>query len=140
MGTIGRGAGTGAGQGYGSGVGCGLTHRAPGPPRIVPRTPTTIGLVSPEAIRRVVVRNLGQVTHCHEQGLLQAPDLQGRVVIRFIIGGNGAVMASSAVENVESAPSVGNCIASAVRRWQFPVPEGGGIVTVTYPFNLQPPQ
>jgi hypothetical protein len=29
-------------------------------------------------------------------------------------------------------------VANAVRRWQFPSPEGGGVVTVNYPFNLQP--
>ena len=29
-------------------------------------------------------------------------------------------------------------IANAVRRWQFPVPEASGPVTVSYPFMLQP--
>jgi len=33
---------------------------------------------------------------------------------------------------------VGNCIAQAVKRWQFPKPEGGGSVIVTYPFVLEP--
>jgi hypothetical protein len=32
--------------------------------------------------------------------------------------------------------NVGSCIASAVRRWQFPKPPGGGTVIVTYPFVL----
>jgi hypothetical protein len=29
------------------------------------------------------------------------------------------------------------CIAAAVRRWEFPKPQGGGIVVVTYPFVLK---
>ncbi len=31
---------------------------------------------------------------------------------------------------------VEGCISSAVRRWTFPSPEGGGIVIVNYPFML----
>jgi hypothetical protein len=27
-------------------------------------------------------------------------------------------------------------VATAVRRWSFPAPEGGGMVAVTYPFML----
>jgi hypothetical protein len=33
--------------------------------------------------------------------------------------------------------SVEQCIASAVRRWEFPKPQGGGIVQVSYPFVLK---
>jgi len=29
-----------------------------------------------------------------------------------------------------------DCIASAVRTWQFPKPKGGGLVIVAYPFKL----
>jgi hypothetical protein len=28
-------------------------------------------------------------------------------------------------------------VASAVRRWTFPAPDGGGLVSVTYPFTLE---
>jgi TonB family protein len=100
----------------------------------------SVGTMSPEAIRRVVLRNLGQVTHCHEQGLAQNPALSGRVVVRFVIGGDGNVLASGVTENSVSVPTVATCISNAVRRWSFPSPEGGGAVTVTYPFNLQPAQ
>lgn len=96
--------------------------------------------MSPESIRRVVIRNLPQVIHCHEQGLVQNPALEGRVVVRFIIGSEGTVMGANVTESNISVPSVGQCISNAVRRWQFPTPEGGGIVTVNYPFNLQRPE
>lgn len=139
IGTMGHGSGTGSGQGYGSGAGRGLRGRGTTGPLVRAAPPTVTGLLSPEAIRRVVLRNLGQVAHCHEQGLAQNPGLNGRVVVRFVIGGTGTVMGSGVVENV-SVPTVGQCIANAVRRWQFPSPEGGGTVTVNYPFNLQPPE
>lgn len=140
IGTMGHGSGTGSGQGYGSGAGRGLRGRENRGPMVRAAPPSVSGLLSPEAIRRVVLRNLGQVSHCHEQGLAQNPNLEGRVVIRFIIGGNGTVMGSQVQESTVGIPSVAQCIANAVRRWQFPSPEGGGIVTVNYPFNLQPPQ
>ena len=140
VGTMGHGSGTGTGQGYGSGAGRGLHGRGTTGPLVRAAPPTVAGLLSPEAIRRVVLRNLGQVSHCHEQGLAQNPQLEGRVVIRFIIGGDGTVMGSSVAESSVPVPSVGTCIANAVRRWQFPSPEGGGIVTVNYPFNLQHPE
>jgi hypothetical protein len=140
FGTMGHGSGTGTGQGYGSGAGSGLRARANRGPTVRAAPPEVTGLLSPEAIRRVVLRNLGQVAHCHEQGLAQNPTLEGRVVIRFIIGGNGTVMGSTVQDSNVAVPSVATCIANAVRRWQFPSPEGGGVVTVNYPFNLQRPE
>ncbi len=139
-GTMGHGSGTGTGQGYGSGAGSGLRGRGNRGPTVRAAPPQVTGLLSPEAIRRVVLRNLGQVAHCHEQGLAQNPTLEGRVVIRFIIGGTGTVMGSTVQESNVAVPSVSTCIANAVRRWQFPSPEGGGVVTVNYPFNLQRPE
>ncbi len=136
LGTMGHGAGTGSGQGYGSGAGRGLRARGASGPLVRAAPPAVVGLLSPEAIRRVVLRNLGQVTFCHEQGLAQNPNAAGRVTLRFAIGGAGAVIASSVSESTYPNQSVSNCIASAARRWQFPAPEGGGVVTVNYPFIL----
>lgn len=95
------------------------------------------GLLSPEAIRRVVLANLGQVARCHEAALARHPNLEGRVTIRFAIGGSGAVLSSAPTQNTTGDADVANCIATAVSRWRFPPPQGGGVVTVNYPFNLQ---
>mgnify|MGYP000697547778 CR=1 FL=1 len=38
----------------------------------------------------------------------------------------------------EALRGTGECIAQAVATWRFPAPTGGGVVTVNYPFNLQP--
>jgi hypothetical protein len=32
--------------------------------------------------------------------------------------------------------SVEDCVVRTVRQWKFPKPQGGGIVTVSYPFNF----
>ncbi len=75
IGTMGH--GMSAGQGYGSGAGRGLRGRSAGGPTVRASPPEVSGMLSPEAIRRVVLRNLGQVTHCHEQGLAQNPNAAG---------------------------------------------------------------
>ncbi len=139
IGTMGHGAGTGSGQGYGSGAGVGLRGRGTQGPLVRAAPPAVTGMLSPEVIRRVVLRNLGQVAHCHEQSFVQNANAAGRVVVRFVIGGTGTVLGSDVAQSTHPVPTVAPCIANAVRRWQFPSPEGGGIVTVNYPFNLSSP-
>lgn len=139
FGTMGHGSGSGSGQGYGSGAGSGLRGRAARGPIVRAAPPVVMGQLSPEAVRRVVLRNLGQVAHCHEQSLAQDPTVHGRVVIRFVINSSGAVMGSSVSDSDYAVPSGAVCVANAVRRWQFPSPDDGGIVTVNYPFILQSP-
>lgn len=106
-------------------------------PRVRPSHDVEVTGISPEAIRRVVLRNIGQVNRCYEQGLATNPNISGRVVVRFVVTGGGSVLASNVREDNVGVPAVSNCIASAVQRWNFPaVPESSGPVTVTYPFML----
>jgi TonB family protein len=105
-------------------------------PTVRARPPTVSGPLSTDAIRRVVLRSLGQVNHCYERGLAEHPDLTGRVVVRFVIGGTGAVVTSNVASSSIPVASVGECIAAAVTRWQFPPHADGGRVTVSYPFDF----
>lgn len=122
----------------GTGVGTRLSARASTGPTV--RMPThfdAIGILSFDVIRRVVLRNLAQIRHCHQQGIAQNPALGGRVLARFVIGDDGNVLTSPVSESSVPLPSVAPCIAGAVRRWQFPSPESSGTVAVTYPFVLE---
>ncbi len=107
--------------------------------RATARPDAVTGLLSPHAIRDVVQRNLGQVSACYDAALTGDPSAQGRVGIRFVIGGDGAVVGSGVTEAPASLRAAAACIAQALRAWRFPAPEGGGVVTVNYPFNLGPP-
>ena len=104
-------------------------------PTVRHEAPETKGSLDKEIIRRVVRRNESQVRFCYEQGLHSNPDLKGRVEIKFIIAPTGAVQ-NSVVSKTEVGNQVAQCIANAVRRWTFPSPEGGGIVSVTYPWTF----
>ncbi len=139
LGTIGHGAGGGTGSGYGRGAG-GFRGRGARVPRIRQGTAEVRGSLSKEVIRRVVRRHINEVKFCYEQELNKNPDLEGRVVVKFIIAASGAVqsavVASSSIHNSR----VESCVVQAVRRWTFPKPEGGGIVIVrAYPFVLSAP-
>ncbi len=136
IGTIGHGGGSGTGSGYGSGAG-GLRGRQSTVPRIRTGNADVRGSLSREVIRRVIRRHLNEVRFCYEQELGQRPDLQGRVMVSFIISPTGAVQSAAVGDSTISNARVEGCITQAVRRWTFPAPDGGGVVGVNYPFMLE---
>jgi TonB family protein len=123
---------------YGHTQGSRLVARGTHGPVVTPRPPTVEGEIAPETIRRVVVRNIGQVNQCYSQGLTLSPTAAGRVTVRFVISPDGTVLQAGIAQNDLGIASVGDCIANAVRRWQFSMPRMTGPVTVTYPFMLRP--
>ncbi len=136
LGTIGHGGGGGDGNGYGRGAG-GFRGRAARVPMVRAGRANVRGSLSREVIRRVVRRHNNEVKFCYEQELNSRPDLEGRVTVRFIISPTGAVQTAMVQGSTLGNRRVEQCIASAVQRWTFPAPDGGGIVIVNYPFMLQ---
>lgn len=136
LGTIGKGGGGGSGSGYGRGAG-GLGGRRAGAPDVVPGTAQVRGSLDKEIIRRIIRRHLNEVRFCYEKELLRKADLYGRVTVSFTISGTGQVVASIVQQSTMNSPPVEQCIADAVKRWEFPKPQGGGIVIVSYPFVLK---
>ncbi|MBN2672293.1 MAG: AgmX/PglI C-terminal domain-containing protein [Deltaproteobacteria bacterium] len=133
--TIGHGGGGGSGSGYGRGAG-GLGGRRGRAPQIRSGAAMVQGSLSKEVIRRIIHRHINEVKFCYERELASRPDLEGRVAIKFIISGTGAVQMAAVASSTLGNAKVENCIAQAVRRWTFPQPKGGGVVIVTYPFQL----
>ena len=134
LGTIGH----GGGGGYGlrlrprRGWPCAAARR--GCRGFVPATPTFAARSRSEVIRRVIRRHINEVRFCYEQELNQRPDLEGRVMVSFIISPTGAVQSAAVGSSTINNARVEGCITQAVRRWTFPAPDGGGVVGVNYPF------
>jgi outer membrane biosynthesis protein TonB len=101
-------------------------------------TPIAKGSLDRDVIRRVVLAHLHEVRNCYNVGLAKDPQLQGRVALDFVIGGDGKIASSVAFESTLKDPMVAECIVEASKGWVFPEPEGGGNVIVRYPFNLIP--
>jgi hypothetical protein len=97
---------------------------------------TVSGRLPPDVIQRIVRQNFGRFRNCYEGGLRSNPNLEGRVVARFVIGSDGAVSNVSAGGDLPDA-TVKSCVAGAFYGLSFPTPEGG-IVTVSYPIMLTP--
>ena len=97
------------------------------------------GSLDKEIIRRIVRRNINQVRYCYTQGLATRPSLEGRAVVQFTIAPTGQVLASVLQSSTLNAVAVESCVVNAVKRWEFPKPDGGGLVIVSYPFQFNRP-
>lgn len=96
------------------------------------------GSLPKEEIRATVHRNIQDITDCYEGSLETHPNLTGDIMVKFIIATDGTVSMAAIAKTNLNLPVLEACIADAVKRWQFPKPEGG-IVIVSYPFKLEPP-
>jgi hypothetical protein len=119
-----------------------LVHRAKAPD-IVPgiasvRCGENASCLDKEIVRRVVRQHRNEVRHCYEVGLAAKPSLEGRLVTSFTIATTGRVLGSSVTESSVRDHDVEQCIALAVRRWEFP--SSGQMASVSYPFVLTPPR
>ncbi|MFU8802492.1 MAG: AgmX/PglI C-terminal domain-containing protein [Bradymonadaceae bacterium] len=81
------------------------------------------------------------VRECYEASLTDFPDASGRVVLGFEISaadGEGRVHLSELLDENTTLfdESLHDCMLESIADITFPVPEGGGTVRVTYPFNF----
>jgi hypothetical protein len=125
-------------RGHGDNVGT-LTRRHPRPIQFIVQPTILRGSLDKEIVRRVVRQHLNEVRFCYEQALVRRPALAGRVVTQFTIAPTGRVLASALQSSSLGEATVDACIVAATRRWEFPRPASGGIVVVSYPFQLSSP-
>ena len=85
------------------------------------------GSLSKAAVRRVVRGHLEEVGRC-------VGEARGRVVVQFVIGSDGTVLASVAQQSTIGDPPVEQCMVRAARGWVFPASRG--LTVVSYPFML----
>lgn len=122
----------GGGSGYGSkvgGLGSGRQEKM-----VELSQPRIMGALPPEVIKRVINQHKQQIRYCYEVQLQRDKDLEGRVAMRWVIGKTGKVVRVQVKESSINNANVERCIASKIRTWKFPKPQGGGIVEVNYPF------
>lgn len=128
------GLGSGTGRGSGGRGGVDLGGRGRGMTRIRPGRVVHKGSLTKEQIARVVRRFMSQIKFCYEKELNKNPNLEGKLVANWVIGGNGRVTSASMVQDTMKNKNVTKCVTRIIKRMTFPKPKGGGVVTVTYPF------
>ena len=100
---------------------------------------TTEGSLSREVIRRIERRHINELRFCLEQDLVQGRPGNGLADVRFTIGATGAVTSSDVVSQQpgQLSPAMLSCVSSALRRWMFPMPEGGQDVLVHHTISFE---
>ncbi len=93
-----------------------------------------------EVISRVIQSKLGQIRYCYERQLAAAPDLYGKVKVKFTIGESGSVITQLVGASSLNNSTVEGCILRRIAGWQFPKPKGGTRVLVSYPFLFKSTQ
>jgi len=132
LGTRDRGGRGGAGWGHDDGWYARKSHGTPG--NVGTEDPILLGALDKSDIDRVVKQHLSQIRYCYQKELNRSPNLQGKIVIKFVIAKDGSVSHASVSGTTMNNEIVQNCLCSRFMRMTFPKPEGGGIVFVTYPF------
>jgi TonB family protein len=97
---------------------------------------TVRGSLDREIVRRVIRRHLNEVKYCYQKQLQSDPGLAGKLKLGFVISATGQVVRSRVLQSSLGNKPVETCVASAVKRWLFPKPKGGGVVGVSYPFTF----
>lgn len=105
-------------------------------PPVVPGPPAVDGPLDRKIIQRVVRRHRREIAYCYESQLQRNPRLEGRVVMKFMIDGNGNVVSAMTKSSTMNNRTVEGCLANKIRHWNFPAPSTTGIVTVNYPFKF----
>jgi TonB family protein len=137
IGTLGRGAD--GNREYGRTAGQFIRPKRNIGPDVIPGTLNVRGSLDKEIIRRIVRLHMNEVKYCYEKALTTQAGLSGRISVQFAIGQNGQVFSSVLQTSSMGNARVENCVVSAVRRWEFPKPSGGGMAIVVYPFNFSSP-
>ena len=89
------------------------------------------------AINAVVASHKASVRMSYERFLKKAPDLAGKITVRFTIDASGNVTRLEVLENTTGSKELEDEIGRKVKMWKFEsIPEGE--VTVTYPLVFQP--
>jgi TonB family protein len=97
-------------------------------------SPSVQGHLDREIIQRVIGRHRREIRDCYQRELQVSPDLEGRVVVNFVIDPAGNVADASIGESDLNNDDVESCMTRRVRHWVFPTPTTPGIVRVSYPF------
>jgi len=138
LGTTGRiGGHGGPDYGFAPAVG-GLHRRQSRGPDVSLEGASVRGSLDKEIIRRIVRRHLNEVRYCYQQALTRRPTLEGRLVTQFTIAPTGQVLAAIVQSSTLREVSVEACVVNAVKRWEFPAPDRGGLAMVSYPFTFAP--
>ena len=96
------------------------------------------GRVNAFVVRQKIHRDLPKITRCYESALRYAPELSGKVSVRFAVLRKGQVKGVHVVENTTGNDSVERCVTRVVSAIRFPSRRTGKSLRFTFPFVFAP--
>ncbi len=132
MGRIGTGLGA-AGNGSGIvGAHSRVEIRSDGPEEAV-----VMGSIDSDAIERALAAHKDEFRLCYEREInAENPNISGRIGVSFVIGASGRVSQAGIESSALKNHNAESCVLKVIRRIQFPMPQGGGVVEVKKVFNF----
>jgi len=102
-----------------------------------------LGALDKSLIDDVVREGMPEIRSCYQSALAVDPDLEGKIVVKFVIAASGEVSRSEITDDEITDDEIGaedvtDCILDHVDGFVFPPPVGNGIVIVRYPFLFTP--
>ncbi len=92
------------------------------------------GGLDASVIRQIIEERQGEVKFCYESALYKDRSLEGELAAAWTIRADGTVSDLSLQSDKISAAVFKKCVQDQIVQWKFPMPKGGGIVRVKYPF------
>ena len=100
--------------------------------------PLVVGSLDRSQVDEVVKRHLSAIRYCYQRELQREPNLSGKVVVKFVISGDGSVSSSTLQSSSLGHAGAEQCVVDRFLRMSFPEPRGSGMVVVKYPFLFSP--
>lgn len=90
------------------------------------------------AIAGVIGQRKPDVYQCYQKELPNSPGLTGRVLVQITTTPTGEVATAFVKQSTLGNRAVETCMMDKIRGWRFPEDAAGGLVIITYPFQLPP--
>jgi outer membrane biosynthesis protein TonB/pSer/pThr/pTyr-binding forkhead associated (FHA) protein len=95
-----------------------------------------MGSIDKAAIAAAIEAHKDEFRLCYEREInAENPNLSGTVKTSFVIGSSGRVTEAGIENSTIKNNNIERCVLTVLRRIDFPIPVGGGVVQVGYPFK-----
>lgn len=90
-------------------------------------------------VRKTIRTHMNEVNACYGSTLRRDPKIEGKVVLKFTINGEGQVVNLDPIKESSTVSDSGfvNCLRQTIAFWKFPNPPADNDVEVTYPFQFK---
>lgn len=94
--------------------------------------------VDREKIRAVIQDHTDEIKGCYEKALKDDPNIRGKLVILWTIGGAGRVYKAEVKSSDLKSSAIESCALEKSKKWIFPSPPIGVLVDVSFPYLFTP--